>query len=125
VETDGLERIYDTKQPGKPSRLTKQQLNGLRNILKESPQKHNLPYVIWTTKLARHFIEMRYNVSHSVWQVRRILKKMKFSLQKPRPEHHKANKKLQEAFKKTSRKKLFFMSKTDGRSFAWMSAYSQ
>lgn len=124
MEKEGLDRIYDIKQSGKPSKLSEKQIVELHKILNKSPQKQDLPYVIWTTKLVRYFIEIKYQISLSLWQIRRILQKLKFSLQKPRPEHYKANKKLQETFKKISNQKLDHLLKMDGRSFVLMNASS-
>lgn len=122
LEKSGIEKLYDKKQSGRPKQLNKKQLSDLKNHLSESPQKQDLPFVIWTTKLVAYFIKIKYAIEYSVWQIRRIVKKLGFTFQKPRPEHYKANKKLQEDFKKNSKMKLDYMLKMDGRSYVLMNA---
>ena len=121
----GLDRIYDKKRSGRPSRLNKDQLKELEGIIDESPQFQDLPYIIWTTKLVRDFIEEKYGVSYKPRQVRNIAKNQGFSSQKPRPKHRKASIKAQENFKKTSGKKLDHMLKMDMRSSFWTKASFQ
>src|SRR3989338_6128989 len=53
LEDNGVKKIYDIKQSGKPAKLTKQQLDELEQILDDSPQKQGLPFTLWTTKLVR------------------------------------------------------------------------
>lgn len=121
----GLDGIHDKKQSGRPNRLSKDQLKELEGIIDESPQFQDLPYIIWTTKLVRDFIEERYGVSYKPRQVRNITKNLGFSSQKPRPKHRKASIKAQEDFKKTSGKKLDHILKMDMRASFWTRVSSQ
>jgi transposase len=120
IEKHGLIRLSDKKQTGKPSRLSKEQFSELKQIVALSPQEQGIPFCLWTTKLIVYLIETKYSVTYSLWQIRRNMQKLNFSLQKPRPEHHKANKKLQEEFKKKLPTRLHLILKQDGRSFVWM-----
>lgn len=117
LEDKGLENLYDTKQPGKPARLTKQQLHKLENVLDDSPQKQGLPFVIWTTKLVQYIILKLFDVKYEIWNVWKIVKKLNFNLKVYRPEHKKANKKAQEKFKKEIKKKFNITLNLDSRSF--------
>lgn len=125
IHKKGLDRIYDKKRPGRPSRLNKDQLNELEEIIDESPQNQDIPFTMWTTKLVRDIIETRYGIIYMPRQTRNILQKMGFSPQKPRPRHRKASIKAQEDFKKTSGKKSDHMLKMDMRYSFWTKVSSQ
>jgi len=121
----GISRRYSIRQPGRPKRLTHEQEIELDSFLSQSPQKAGLPFVLWTTKLVRTFIEQQYGVVYKIRQVRNLLNRLGFSCQKPRPAHRKANKKLQDAFKKNSGKEFKPMLTMDMRSYFWTKASSR
>ena len=112
------------KQKGQPIRLSAKELKKLNNALSKKPLASGLPFVVWTTKLVKYFIEKRFGVSYVLMQIHRILKKISFSLQKQRPEHIKANKALQRRFKKNFDEELEDLIRTDMRSSFWMKAHS-
>jgi len=125
IEKEGFSRIYSKKQPGKKAYLTKDQEKEVVTALGDLPTKQNLPYKIWTTKILGKFIEKKFNVSYSLRRLEELVHKYGFNFKKARPEHKKANKQLQEAFKKTSRIESDLICKVDGRSFFLMKAYSK
>ena len=125
MHTKGIHRRYSIKQSGRPKRLTEKEVKELRSILSASPQEQGLPFVMWTTKLVSYFIEQKYGIIYKPRQTRNILRRMRMSPQKPRPSHRRANRKLQEAFKKTSGRLPSLILKTDMRSYFWTRAYSQ
>jgi len=112
------------KQKGQPIRLSAKDLKKLNKALSKKPIDSGLPFVVWTTKLVKYFIEKRFGVSYVLMQIHRILKKIKFSLQKQRPEHIRANKELQRQFKKKLDVELGNLIRTDMRSSFWMKAHS-
>ena len=116
LESRGINHLYDVKQPGKPAQLKKNQLEKLEQFLEESPEKQEIPYTLWTTKLVQYIIQKDFGKDFGVRQVRRIIKKINFSLQVPRQEHRKANKKLQEKFKMELKKKFNITLNSDSRS---------
>jgi len=99
MHKEGIHRRYNKKKPGRPKKLTDEQLNQLRSVVMNSPQAVGLLFVMWTTKLVQDYILKTYNVSYSLRQVRNILHYMGFTCVKPRPRHRKASKKAQEEFK--------------------------
>ena len=117
LEDNGIEKIYDDKQSGRPARLTQQQLNELEKVLDDSPQKQELPFVLWTTKLVQYIIIKLFNIKYELWNVGKIIKKLNYSLQIPRQENRKANKRLQEKFKVELKKKFNITLNLDSRSF--------
>lgn len=115
-EQYGLDNIYDTKQPGKPTRLTKKQFDKLEKVLDDSPQNQGLPFVLWTTKLVQYVILKLFNVKYELWNVRKIVNKLGFSLKVPRPQNRNVNKKAQEKFKKKLNQKYNIILNLDLRS---------
>lgn len=100
VEDEGLHRVYSIKQTGKPSKLTKEQLNQLEKILDESPEKHGIPFKIWTTSLVQYIVKKVFDIMYKIRNIRKIIKKLGFSLKVPRQENIKKSEKSVGDFKK-------------------------
>lgn len=112
------------KQKGQPKKLSTKDIKLLERTLSKKPIASGLPFVVWTTKLVRYFIEKRFGVSYVLMQIHRILQKINFSMQKQRPEHIRANKEIQRRFKKNFDEELKILIQTDMRSSFWMKAHS-
>lgn len=125
IHDKGIERRYSIKQSGRPSSLRNNQKEELKSILGESPEKQDLPFKIWTTKLLAYFISEKYQIIYKIRRVEKLVHELGFNFKKPRQQHRQANKKLQEAFKKTSERKLSHILKMDGRSYFLTKAYSK
>lgn len=123
-EQRGIAAKDAIKQVGQPKKLSEKDLIKLEKALNKKPTDSGLPFVVWTTKLVRYFIEKRFGVSYVLMQIHRILKKIKFSMQKQRPEHINANKEIQRQFKKKFDEELKSLIQTDMRSSFWMKAHS-
>lgn len=117
IHDEGIQRVYSRKQTGKPARLNKNQKNNLTEVLEKSPVEVGLPYKIWTTKILAHYIEQYFGVQYKIRQIEKLVHKFRFNFKKARPEHKKANKELQENFKKSSLMKSNRMLMMDGRSY--------
>lgn len=112
----GIDGCYAIKQKGQPKKLSIQERAKLKNILSKSPEKQGLPFVVWTIKLVKFFLKQKFKTEYVTMQVHRIIKDLNLSLQKPRPEHIKANKKLQAQFKKNFDEELRNLCRQDMRS---------
>jgi len=123
-EERGITGCYAIKQKGQPKKLTVKERIRLKKVLNKSPQECGLPFVIWTTKLVAYFIKHSYKKELVNRQVQRIIKSFNMSIQKQRPEHVKANKKLQAEFKKNFDEELRNLCKQDMRSPFWTKASS-
>jgi|SRR3989344_1822526 len=123
-EKRGITGCYAIKQKGQPKKLSTIQRIKLKKKILNSPLKTGLPFVIWTTKLVKYIIHKEFGIDYVTMQVHRLLKSMNLSLQKPRPEHIKANKKLQKEFKKNFDEGLKSLEKWDMRSYFWTKAPS-
>ena len=119
-EKRGLQGCHALKQTGQPRKLSALQRINLKKTVSNSPLKSGLPFVIWTTKLVQYIIHKKFNVEYVPMQVYRLLKSMDLSLQKARPEHIKANKKLQAKFKKNFGEGSKSLEIVDMRSYFWM-----
>ncbi|MFH1316409.1 MAG: winged helix-turn-helix domain-containing protein [Candidatus Woesearchaeota archaeon] len=121
-EKRGIEGCYAIKQKGQPRKLTPHERLKLKRALSKSPQVRGLPFVTWTTKLVAYFIKHEFKKEIVNRQVQRIVQSFHMSIQKPRPEHIKANKKLQAEFKKNFDEELKNLCKQDMRSPFWTKA---
>ena len=123
-EERGLKAGHAIRQQGQPRKLSAQQRAQLKRIISGSPQKQGLPFVVWTTKLVQYVLHKKFGVSYVMMQIHRILKSLGFSMQKPRPRHVKANKRLQARFKKNCGKSFDSLGRLDMRSSFWTKARS-
>lgn len=123
-EKKGLKGCYAIKQKGQPRKLSIIQRFKLKKIVSNSPLKIGLPFVKWTTKLVQYIIHKMFGIDYVPMQIHRILKSMGLTMQKPRPEHIKANKKLQAEFKKKLEGELKSLRSLDMRSYFWTKAHS-
>ena len=119
LDARGVRGCYALKQKGQPPKLSLMQRVKLKRIVSQSPEKQSLPFKIWTTKLVQYIIHKLFRIEYVTMQVHRLLKSLNLSLQKARPEHIKANKKVQAEFKKNFDDKLRFLGNVDMRSYFW------
>ena len=117
-----LNAVYDTKQPGRPARLTRSQLKQLRRELMRGPA--HVPGNLWTTRHVREHVEKKYHVAYRRSNVFRLLHTLGFSVQQPRQQHYKTNKEMQDRFKKKQNASAPSPVIAGGRSRVWTSARS-
>jgi len=120
LENNKIDKIRDIKQTGRPPKLSAEQKKKLVKILDDSPEKQGIPYIIWTTSLVQYIVNKLFNVLYKIRNIEYLVKEIGFTLQKPRPEHKKANKKAQDKFKKELKKKFNITLNLDSRSFVLM-----
>ncbi|MFH0875340.1 MAG: winged helix-turn-helix domain-containing protein [archaeon] len=125
IHEKGIERRFSIKQTGLPSRLTKLQKAKIQKMLDGKPIDVGYPYGIWTTKILGDYIEKEFKVSYKIRALEILVHELGFYFKKARPEHMKANKKLQEDFKKTSNLEWKQRLPLDGRSYLLMRASSK
>ncbi|MBI5332094.1 MAG: winged helix-turn-helix domain-containing protein, partial [Candidatus Aenigmarchaeota archaeon] len=92
------------KQTGRPRKLNEKQMTKLRSNLIKGPEQCGFDKQLWSTRMVQDYAEKKYKIKYVDRHMRRLLKKMGFSCQKPRPIHYKTDKAKQEHFKKTLRK---------------------
>ena len=123
-EERGMSGCHAIKQKGQKPKLSALQRLKLKKAINRSPQAQGIPCVIWTTKLIQKYIEKTFGVEYVHRHVRDLVTSLGLSIQKPRPEHIRANKKLQAQFKKNFDEGLRRSCKQDMRSPFWMRASS-
>ena len=123
-EQKGIIAKDAVKQKGQPKRLSDSQRKKIKEMLEKKPIEKGFPFIVWTTKLVRYAIKKMFGVIYSLRQIRNLLKKFMFSLQKQRPEHIRANKEIQRQFKKNFDEELENLIRTDMRSSFWTKAHS-
>ena len=125
MHEQGIERMYNIKQTGRPAWLSKKQKKELKKVLAESPEKQGIPFRIWTIKGLAYYVSKEYNVVYKLRNLEYLVHELGFNFKKPRQEHKKANKEAQEKFKKKFEKRLGLTWKLDGRSYLLMKASSR
>jgi len=103
LHVNGIEAAVPIKQPGRPKRLSAKQLAALRRDLLKEPAKHGYTYGMWETKLVQEHVRKKFGTLFVDRHMRRLLHKMGFSQQKPRPSDYRADKATQRRFKKNSK----------------------
>lgn len=83
---NGLNRIQDKKQPGRPPTLTLRQRRKLVKDLERGPP-HNASG-LWTTKQVKDLLKRNYKIGFVNQHVWRLLTTLGFSLQRPRKRHY-------------------------------------
>ena len=92
----GIHALVKGPYPGKKSRLTPDQSNEFARIIEAGPEKAGLDTGVWTSTIAKSLVKARFGVSYSARQVRRILRRLRFSVQLPRHTPAKADPEKQE-----------------------------
>jgi len=105
----GLEALKDSSRPGRPNRLTAQQLGELRSDIEKGPQQFGFTQGFWDGPLLSHHIQLKYSVSISVRQCQRFFHCFGYSLMRPQPVTAGSSSEAREDFKKTSTNKRRFV----------------
>lgn len=114
----GLDAAYDSPRGGRPRYLNVKQRDDLRKRLIAGPQANGFREGSWSTRMVLHLVEDNYGKRYTREHMTRVLRKMGFSPQKPRPANaRKATEEEVRAFKKksggwypTTRKKVMYSS---------------
>ena len=107
-EERGLEEaLYDEPKPGRPSKLSDEQLEELHEILHEQPEEAGYDIQAWTPKFVQHWLKSQYDVEYTLRHVRRLMDDAGLSWRTARPEHHELDPEdvaeFQETFKKSDK----------------------
>lgn len=97
----GLDGLQEGFHPGRPTRLSSQNLVKLRKDISRSPRELGYDQNLWDGLLLSHHLSQKYSISLSIRQCQRLFHKLGFSLQRPRRKASEADALQQEAFKKT------------------------
>jgi len=96
----GFAGLYRRKGGKREGKLSKQQIEELKQVLNKPPSESGYDYVAWTVKLVWQFIQDAFGVSYAYRYIYRLIKKIGFKLAKPYVTHVKQDEKEVEKFEK-------------------------
>jgi transposase len=82
-EAEGAEALSDVNVGGRKRRLTEEQLKGVVEELLKGPQAHGYETQYWTLARIAALIEAKTGVRYSITHVWRLLRRVKWTCQKP------------------------------------------
>src|SRR5262245_15178616 len=86
------EELMVKRPPGRPRRLTDEQLNGLAELLKQGPEAHGWQNNLWTSLRVREVIKRHFGVEFCRSQVWHILTDyLEWTAKRPVQEFNKQN----------------------------------
>lgn len=103
-EDEGFAGLTDTDRPGRPKKLSEQQLIEVNEALRGPPRNFGLSTNIWDGKTLSSFIKQQYSIDLGVRQCQRLFRQLGFRLRKQRPVIAKADPDRQKEHKKNSAK---------------------
>lgn len=103
-EERGLGGLVEGERPGRPARMSVEQLEEINTILRQTPREVGLTGTLWDGKTLSAFIQMRYGIGIGVRQCQRLFRQLGFRRRKPRPMIAQADRERQEVHKKNSKR---------------------
>ena len=101
-QAHGFVGLMEGQRPGRPSRLTDEQLRIVEQVLRQPPEQAGLTGGrLWDGKMLSAFLERHFGVELKPRQCQRLFHKLGFRLRKPRPVIAHAGPQEQAAYKKT------------------------
>ena len=100
VDEKGFEALRPQKRPGRPSKLTEQQLKELDTVIQTDPKEYGLK--VWDGPSLSSYIKAKYSVDIGVRQCQRLFRTLGYSRIRPQPYPSKGYEDTEErkAFKK-------------------------
>jgi transposase len=83
-EEYGWEALLEGHRAGRPRQLDEQQRQGLCAILDSGPVAYGFVSGVWTSPMIARVIQEEYQVDYHPGHVRKLLKELGFSVQRPR-----------------------------------------
>ena len=99
-EKYGWEALLEGHRSGRPQRLDAQQRQGLCDILDSGPVAYGFVSGVWTSPMIARVIQEEYQVDYHPGHVRKLLKELGFSVQRPRKRLAKADPVLQDRWQR-------------------------
>jgi transposase len=79
----GPEGLWEGQHNGRPSVLSSGEREKLRDILDRGPEAYGLETGIWSSPLVRQVIDQQFGQQYHAGHVRRLLKRLDYSVQRP------------------------------------------
>lgn len=100
-ERDGLGGLTEEERPGRPRRLSEEQIQSIDAVLRGQPVDFGLTGNLWDGKTLSAYLERQWDVSLGTRQCQRLFRQLGFRLRKPRSLIAKASPEEQARVKKT------------------------
>lgn len=81
-DAEGIEGLRDKPHNGRPSRINSQQLEELRKVLLESPEKQGYNSRVWSGPMVRDFVNTRLGIDYKLTNIYNLLHSMGLSYQR-------------------------------------------
>jgi transposase len=81
VDEKGFEALRPQRRPGRPSKLTKEQMSEIDTVLQTDPKEHG--FKVWDGPSLSSYIKSHYNVDMGVRQCQRLFHMLGFSHIRP------------------------------------------
>ena len=92
----GFDGLTPVKPPGRPPRLTPDQLEEVSRVIEAGPEAGGFSCGVWTARMVAEWIRERFGVAYNWKYVPELLHKLGFSVQRPRKKLSRANHEAQE-----------------------------
>src|SRR5437660_10665611 len=102
---EGADGLINAKSPGRPPKLSKEQMEELRRLVEAGPDPEKDGVVRWRCVDLKRVLGERFGVDLSEVSLGRVLKKLGFSHISARPRHPVQDPEAIAAFKKTFRRR--------------------
>ena len=99
-EDYGWEALLEGHRSGRPSQLDAPQCQGLCDILDRGPVAYGFVSGVWTSPMIARVIQEEYQVDYHPGHVRKLLKDLGFSVQRPRKRLAKGDPVLQDRWQR-------------------------
>lgn len=96
----GLQGLVDEERPGRPRKLSAEQIGNIEAALRLRPEDAGLTGTIWDGKTLSAYVLMAFGVELGARQCQRLFRELGFRLRKPRPTIARSDPQLQRKFKK-------------------------
>jgi len=97
---EGLSGLKNKPRPGRPPKLSEEQLLEIGNALRSTPEECGISGNLWDGKTLSAFISKEYTIQLGVRQCQRLFHKLGFRYRKPRPLIAGTDPAVKEEFKK-------------------------
>jgi len=99
-EEHGWEALLEGHRSGRPRQLDEQQRQGLCAILDSGPVAYGFASGVWTSPMIARVLQEEYQVDYHPGHVRKLLKELGFSVQRPRKRLAKGDPVLQDRWQR-------------------------
>ncbi|KYK35272.1 MAG: hypothetical protein AYK18_13200 [Theionarchaea archaeon DG-70] len=109
---EGLRRLQEKPRPGRPLKLTEEQLSEISRALRSTPEECGMSGHLWDGKTLSAFILKEYNVQLGVRQCQRLFHRLGFRYRKPRPLIAGTDPEVKEEYRKNKNSSLVWGSRS-------------